>query len=923
MQIDLARVEEIFGEAVTKADAAARNAYLEAACGGDAELRARVEALLAAHEAAGDFLKLRGADPAADATVSFGERPGSHIGHYKLLAQIGEGGFAVVFMAEQEQPVRRRVALKIIKLGMDTRQIVARFEAERQALAMMDHPSIAKVFDAGATGPASGCPGRPYFVMELVKGMPITEYCDQHKLTIDQRLNLFAQVCSAVQHAHQKGVIHRDIKPSNVLVSTQDDRPAAKVIDFGIAKAIQAPLTEKTLFTDFRQLIGTPAYMSPEQADGSLDIDTRSDVYSLGVLLYELLAGTPPFDPKELRAKAFGEMQRIIREEEPPTPSTRLSGGHDTLPSIAALRAVEPRKLAAMLRGELDWIVMRCLEKDRARRYQTANALATDVMNYLADDPVSACPPSFGYKLKKFARKYRTPLVTAGAFAAILVAGTVVSIWQAVRATSALRAEAAQRERANANLSRAIDAVEEYLVGVTSDVRLNQADLQGLRRDLLASAVPFYQDFARQKQYDPDLEWNRGRALRGLSLLHLEMGQQDAAWRYFEQAHAVFEALATAHPQEWRYRQSLGAIYSDRGNLLRDTERWPEALEAYRKAFAVKEQVAEDFPTELELQVDLGIQHGNLGVSLLDRGQFDESQDEFRLATERLRAIVNGPSATPEARHTLGMSHTNLGLLLYMTGSAEAEAELLAAVRVLEPLIAENPQEPKYERILAAAYNHLGGHYRDSQQDEKSFDAYDKSLSIYSRLAERFPAVPSFVSEFGATQSNLAMLRLNQNNLADAEQLLHRAIECQQSALRTNPRNTFYHTNLSNHYAILMDVHVRKGEHAAAADFAAKLAAQRATNAEDAYDAGRGLAQCAALAKSDENLNETPRTELAAKYSGQAITFLRDAVKRGLTDLERFETDVGLEALRELPDFQKLTSELEAIPNRATPDSNN
>ena len=409
MHVDLARVEEIFGEALAKRDAVARNAYLNEACGNDAELRGRVEALLAAHEAAGDFLKLPLCDSTSVSTAAVREGPGSSIGNYKLLQQIGEGGFAVVFMAEQEQPVRRRVALKIIKLGMDTRQVVARFEAERQALAMMDHPAIAKVFDAGATAS-----GRPFFVMELVKGVPITEYCDQHKLTIDGRLDLFAQVCVAVQHAHQKGIIHRDIKPSNVLVSTQDERPVAKVIDFGIAKAVQTPLTDKTLFTDFRQLIGTPAYMSPEQADGSLDIDTRSDVYSLGVLLYELLAGTPPFDPKVLRAKAFDEMQRIIREEEPPIPSTRLSDSHDTLPSIAALRAVEPRKLASMLRGELDWIVMRCLEKHRARRYQTANALATDVMHYLADEPVSACPPSLGYKLKTFARRNRTGLAVAG-----------------------------------------------------------------------------------------------------------------------------------------------------------------------------------------------------------------------------------------------------------------------------------------------------------------------------------------------------------------------------------------------------------------------------------------------------------------------------------------------------------------------------
>ena len=422
MPVDIARVEQIFGDALAKADATSRNAYLDEACHDDPQLRARMEELLAAHSAAGSFLKLPGGDQITSPYVPVSEGPRSKIGRYKLLEQIGEGGFGVVFMAEQEEPVRRLVALKIIKLGMDTRQVVARFEAERQALALMDHPSVAKVLDGGATET-----GRPYFVMELVKGVPITEYCDKNNLPISARLDLFSQVCHAVQHAHQKGLIHRDIKPSNVIVSTQDDRSVAKVIDFGVAKAMQARLTEKTLFTEFQQLIGTPAYMSPEQAEGSLDIDTRSDVYSLGVLLYELLTGSPPFDPKLLRSQPFAEMQRIIREVEPPTPSTRLGDLSDTLPAVAAQRAVEPRKLAAMLRGELDWVVMKCLEKDRKRRYESASALAADVARYLGDEPVAACPPSAAYRLRKFVRRNKAAVTAAGAIsvAALLLVGAV------------------------------------------------------------------------------------------------------------------------------------------------------------------------------------------------------------------------------------------------------------------------------------------------------------------------------------------------------------------------------------------------------------------------------------------------------------------------------------------------------------------
>jgi WD40 repeat protein/serine/threonine protein kinase len=424
MAAPVADIKSIFGKALELRSAIERAAYLEQACQGDLRLRAEVESLLQAGQEAANFLAGPGSVPQTTLEEPVAERPGTVIGPYKLLERIGEGGFGVVFMAEQAQPLRRKVALKVLKPGMDTRQVVARFEAERQALAIMDHPNIAKVFDGGATAT-----GRPYFVMELVRGVPITEFCDQNHFTPRQRLELFVAVCQAVQHAHQKGVIHRDLKPSNVLVSRHDTTPVVKVIDFGVAKALGQTLTDKTLFTGFAQMVGTPLYMSPEQAGMSdLDVDTRSDVYSLGVLLYELLTGTTPFAQERFKNAGYDEIRRIIREEEPARPSTRLSTLGPAAVTVSANRESDPRALSRLLRGELDWVVMKALEKDRNRRYETASAFAADVQRYLHDEPVLACPPTVGYRLGKFLRRNRRSVLAAGlGFFAVLGGGIGVA----------------------------------------------------------------------------------------------------------------------------------------------------------------------------------------------------------------------------------------------------------------------------------------------------------------------------------------------------------------------------------------------------------------------------------------------------------------------------------------------------------------
>jgi len=468
------RCEETIFNAVLALPPEKRSAFLDQACGQDAQLRQRIELLLRSNDHAGEFLVPAlptGPNHTAVSPTLPSEKPGDVIAHYKIREKLGEGGCGVVYVAEQTEPVRRRVALKVIKLGMDTRSVIARFEAERQALAMMDHPNIARVLDAGATET-----GRPYFVMELVRGIKITDYCDQNQLNTTQRLALFVQVCHAVQHAHQKGIIHRDIKPSNILVTLHDGVPVPKVIDFGIAKATEGRLTDLTVYTELRQFIGTPAYMSPEQAEMSgLDIDTRSDIYSLGVLLYELLTGRTPFDAQDLIRSGLDEMRRTIREKEPQRPSTRLSTMLDAdLTTVAKRQSAEPPKLVHFISGDLDWIVMKALEKDRTRRFESASGLALDVQRFLKNEPIEARPPSGLYRFQKLVRRNKTAFAAAAAVVAALVLGFGLSLYMFIQERQARRSEQQALHRAVAAEHRQAELREQAEKGLALERQMRE-----------------------------------------------------------------------------------------------------------------------------------------------------------------------------------------------------------------------------------------------------------------------------------------------------------------------------------------------------------------------------------------------------------------------------------------------------------------
>jgi serine/threonine protein kinase/tetratricopeptide (TPR) repeat protein len=857
-------------------------AYLDAACGGDAELRAQVEALLKSYHEAGNFL-----DPPTSQlteTADFStltECPGAVIGPYKLLEQIGEGGFGVVFMAEQTEPVRRRVALKIIKPGMDTRQVIARFEAERQALALMDHPNIAKVLDAGTTGevrngewgvrnegishsalPTPHSAGRPYFVMELVQGVPITDYCDQCQLTTRERLELFITVCQAVQHAHQKGVIHRDLKPTNILVAMQDGQPAPKIIDFGVAKALNQRLTEATLATGYAQMIGTPLYMSPEQAELSpLGADTRSDIYSLGVLLYELLTGTTPFEKERLHSASFDELRRILREEDPPRPSARLSslslrkrtgtqessqplfskegrgegqerpGASETAAlatTIANHRRTDPRRLLQTLRGELDWIVMKCLEKDRNRRYETAGALALDVQRFLNDEPVEACPPSAAYRLKKFARRNRTLLTTVSLVAASLIVGTCLSVSQAIRATrsealATARLRDATKARADAEASARLarQAVDDMYTQVAEKWLAHQPRMEPIQHEFLQKALQFYTQFAGDPGTAPEIRLETARAYCRIAEIQHRLGQATLAENAFLRAVEQLQALVNEFPSAAVYRAELAATLHKLGILLGDTGRSGEEEQVHRRALSMERQLLAEFPNSPTYLRDVGRGHWFVGQTLLAIHQRAAAEQEFQAAINVQRELVQKFPNDPQYRFHLAQTHLRRGLALrFLDQLEEGHQSLVLAAEMLERLVAELPTVPDYRNELANTYYWQVYYCRQKKVSRDEINYLSRAIALQEQLAAEYPSVTDYQYDLFRSHKTLGRTLLKAGRTADAERALRNAETIAQKLVADAPTVHYYRAGLAY-------VHMSLGELFAHAD--------RPADAETAY----------------------------------------------------------------------------------------
>ncbi|MGO9465807.1 MAG: tetratricopeptide repeat protein [Isosphaeraceae bacterium] len=875
MPADRKLVRDLFC-AVAELPAVERAAYLTGQSL-DTDVRAAVERLLSAHDHPSEILCQPEPGVPTGPYIPIVQRIGTRIGPYVLMEQIGEGGFGLVFVAEQREPVRRKVALKIIKPGMDSAWVLARFERERQALALMDHPHIAKVLEAGATE----C-GQPYFVMELVRGIPITEYCDKQQLTPRERLELFVSVCQAIQHAHQKGIIHRDIKPSNVLVTSHDGKPVAKVIDFGVAKPIHQPLGPHAFSTQCAQMIGTPLYMSPEQADMSgLDIDTRSDIYSLGVLLYELLTGTTPLEEKRFARVAYEEIRRLIREEEPPKPSLRLSSS-GSLPSIAARRHTEPAKLSKLVRGDLDWITMKALEKDRTRRYETANGLARDIQRYLSDEAVEACPPSATYRLRKLAKKHRTALSTATALALLLLAGITVSAWQAVRATRAETDAQAERQKAEAARVEAqtkeaeANAVVRFFEDKVFSAGRPKGEAGGLGHDvalkdaILASLPALGTSLSPQPLVEARLRYTLG-------VTFWYLGEYARAADQLEQSRALYMRYrGPEDPDTLRSTHSLANTYAD-------LNRQAEALQLREETLATRRRVLPaDHPDTLWSM-------NSLAVSYRALGRYDEAMNLAEEGAAALKRVL--PPDDPELpKAMMNLAHIYEDLKRHSEAIKLVEETLAIRKRVLPP---DHPDTLKSMNNLAIIYAVVNRQGEALKLREETLAAQKRVLPPDHRDTLR-SMIYLAISYVAMNRHQEALPLIDEffpkaNRLGLDPQLISSAL-----ALRTQCCQK------------LGDI----GGCRSTAEMQEKL---NRTDTQKLYNAACIRAVTASL---QAKAKAPDAARLALEEADRAMAWLTKAVAAGWKDAAHMRKDPDLDSLRNREDFKKLLADLDKKPEK-------
>jgi tetratricopeptide (TPR) repeat protein len=886
MPLDPSLARDLF-LAAAALPAADRPAFLARGCGGDAELRAEVERLLAAHPGPEAATRAFNPEPSAGwatgahlpdvATEAFlppdleatgapdspARRPrtavspadaaiGSVIaGRYTLAGVIGEGGMGSVYLAEQTEPVRRRVALKLIRAGMDSRAVLARFDAERQALALMDHPNIARVFDGGTTDR-----GQPFFIMELVQGVPVTQYCDRERLPVKARLELFVQVCQAVRHAHQKGVIHRDLKPANVLVTEVDGRPTPKVIDFGVAKATELRLTDVS-FADTGAIVGTPAYMSPEQADpGSMDIDTRTDVYALGVMLYELLVGSPPIDAKQFRRGAVLEMMRMVREVDPPRPSTKVSTA-DALPSIAATRGVEPAQLKRALHGDLDWIVMKALEKDRNRRYETASGFAADILRHLAYEPVLAAPPSRAYRLRRFVRKNRAAVGAVGLVLLVLVAGVIGTTLGLIEATRQKRAAEAEWARAEAEQTRAegerARAEQNFATAraliLDMGTQINQIETgqanprlaDQARKVALDKAREQFDQFRSGRPDDASVQSQAAALHRYAANVSRLLSDYPAAEAAYAATVQILTDLAARFPEQARFRDELALTLSDRamlekrmgklsasaatldqawqladgpqGNLnasavrrtraMIDLDRASiaSALGRFEDAARLAGQAGDAFdqlksvPAGERLTIDplfAAIAATRVAAARRELGRPEDAMRAHEDAVARMKALA-GPKATRDVRFWECEARRERA----RTAAAEPErraaaADLVDVIRGEEKLMDEYPNVAFYREAVAAAYLGRGELLILLGQPEPATAELMKSLAVSRELLDKFGVLSASMLVRGQTFLALGRARAAAGKPGEAAEQWTKAAKVFELALKVDPDN-FHH----------------------------------------------------------------------------------------------------------------------------------